>query len=115
ETLEDRLDMAFTLRELEITSVPINILNPIPGTPMAEQPLCSGDDVLHSVCLYRFILPNAALRLAGGRWCLCDKGERLFATAANTAITGDMLTTDGIDVKSDQALLARLGYVIGAL
>lgn len=115
ETLEDRLDMAFTLRELEITSVPINILNPIPGTPLAEQPLCSGDDVLRSVCLYRFILPNAALRLAGGRGRLRDKGERLFATAANAAITGDMLTTDGIDVKSDQAMLARLGYVIGAL
>ncbi|MEG1432573.1 biotin synthase BioB [Eubacterium sp.] len=115
ETLEDRLDMAFTLRELQITSVPINILNPIPGTPLSEQPLCSEDDVLRSVCLYRFILPGAALRLAGGRGLLSDKGERLFATAANAAITGDMLTTDGIDVKSDQAMLARLGYVIGAL
>ena len=112
ESVEDRIDMALELRELGIKSVPINMLNPIPGTPYANNKKVSSDEMQRIVAVYRFILPDAFIRLAGGRGLLEDKGKGCFQSGANAAITGDMLTTAGITVETDKKLLQELGYEV---
>ena len=101
ETPEDRIDMALTLRELGIRSVPVNMLNPIPGTPFENNVKLTEADMRRIVAVYRFILPSASIRLAGGRGLLSVKGKGCFTSGANAAISGDMLTTAGITVKTD--------------
>lgn len=110
ETAEDRIDMAFSLRELGIKSVPVNMLNPIPGTPFGSNKKLTEEDMRRIVAVYRFILPTASIRLAGGRGLLPDKGKGCFVSGANAAISGDMLTTAGITTKTDMELLNELGY-----
>ena len=112
ETMEDRIDLAFTLRDLEITSIPINILNPIKGTPLENNKILTLDEVRKIVAIYRFILPKAELRLAGGRGLLEDKGLSVFESGANAAITGDMLTTSGISIDEDMKIIEKLGYKV---
>lgn len=111
ETMEDRIDMAITLRELGIRSIPVNVLNPIPGTPLAGNLPLTEDEVCRIVAVYRFLLPDAAVRLAGGRGLFADKGRRIFESGANAAISGDMLTTSGITIADDMAMLEELGFV----
>lgn len=113
ETPEDRIDMAVTLRDLGIKSVPVNLLNPIPGTPFEKKQRLTAGEMRRIVAVYRFLLPDASIRLAGGRGLLDDKGEGCFLSGANAAISGDMLTTSGITVKTDLALLEKLGYKAG--
>lgn len=110
ESPSDRIDMAFSLRELGIKSVPVNILNPIPGTPFEKNKRLEPSDVRRIIAIYRFILPDAAIRLSGGRGLLPDKGKSCFVSGANAAISGDMLTTAGITTKTDMELLHALGY-----
>lgn len=112
ETMEDRIDMALTLRDLGIQSVPINILNPIAGTPMAHRPLLNYNELRTIIAIFRFILPGAVIRLAGGRGLLQDQGKACFCGGANAAITGDMLTTAGISVATDINLLKNLGFKV---
>lgn len=103
--------MAFSLRELGILSVPVNMLNAIPGTPFANNKRLTNEDMCRIVAVYRFILPKASIRLAGGRGLLLpDKGKSCLTSGANAAISGDMLTTAGITTKTDMALLKELGY-----
>ena len=110
ETMEDRIDMALTLRELEVKSVPVNMLNPIPGTPYEKNPRLGVQDMRRIAAVYRFILPDASIRLAGGRGLLEDKGESCFTSGANAVISGDMLTTSGYTIESDMTMIHRLGY-----
>ncbi|MDD6273784.1 MAG: biotin synthase BioB [Clostridiaceae bacterium] len=112
ETMEDRVDMALTLRGLGIRSVPVNFLNPIPGTPYAHNAPLSDAEKRRIIAIYRFLLPDASIRLAGGRGLLPDKGEACFRGGANATISGDMLTTAGITIETDLALLAKLGYEV---
>ncbi len=111
ETKEDRVDMALTLRSLGIKSVPVNLLNPIPGTPFEENSPLTDTDMARIVAVYRFLLPDASIRLAGGRGLLADKGKACFQSGANAAISGDMLTTAGYSVETDLALIKELGFV----
>lgn len=74
ETPEDRIDMALTLRELGISSVPLNLLQGIPGTPLAQQERLSQEELRRIVAVYRLVLPGAVIRLAGGGGC-CRTGE----------------------------------------
>ena len=113
ETVEDRIDMALSLRELGIQSVPVNLLNPIPGTPFGSNKKLTEEDMRRIVAVYRFILPAASIRLAGGRGLLHDKGRGCFTSGANAAISGDMLTTAGITTKTDMQLISELGYEAG--
>lgn len=110
ETMENRIDMAFDLRELTVKSVPINFLNPIKGTPFENNPPLSDDEKRRIVAIYRFILPDASIRLAGGRGLIADKGEGCFRSGANAAISGDMLTTSGITIETDMKMLKKLGF-----
>ncbi|MGM9629848.1 biotin synthase BioB [Butyricicoccus sp.] len=110
ETMEDRIDMVLELRELGVHSIPVNMLNPIPGTPYETLPKLTNDDMCRIVAVFRFLIPDASIRLAGGRGLLPDKGRACFCSGANAAISGDMLTTSGITVETDMAMLRELGY-----
>lgn len=112
ETMEDRIDMIITARELGVKSVPVNVLNPIPGTPYENNKTLSNEEVCRVISVFRFLMPDASIRLAGGRGLLGDKGERCFKSGANAAITGDMLTTSGISIETDLKLMKELGFQI---
>lgn len=112
ESMEDRIDLAITLRELQIKSVPVNMLNPIPGTPYENNPRLTEEDMCRIVAIFRFLLPDAFIRLAGGRGLMEDQGRRCFYSGANAAITGDMLTTSGITIQRDLEILKELGYQV---
>ncbi|MEA4988453.1 MAG: biotin synthase BioB [Anaerovorax sp.] len=112
ESMEDRIDMAFALKELHITSIPINILNPIKGTPFGNLSLLELEEIRRSIAIFRFILPKAVLRIAGGRGRLPDKGDCLFQGGANAAISGDMLTTSGINIQEDKKMINKIGFEI---
>ncbi len=110
ETMEDRIDMCIDLRELGVKSTPINVLNAIPGTPFENLPKVTNDEFCRIVAIYRFINPQAYLRLAGGRGVLGDDGERAFRSGANATITDDMLTTSGVKSAKDFELVRKLGF-----
>ncbi len=112
ETMEDRIDMVLTARELGVKSIPVNLLNPIPGTPYERNKPLTNEEALRCVALFRFLLPDACIRLAGGRGLLEDKGKGCFQSGANGAISGDMLTTAGITVETDMSLIHDLGYEV---
>ena len=112
ETMEDRIDMVLTARELGVKSIPVNLLNPIPGTPYENRVPLDNEAACRCVALFRFLIPDASIRLAGGRGLLGDKGEACFLSGANAAISGDMLTTAGITVETDRELLKELGYEV---
>ncbi len=112
ESMEDRIDLAITLRDLQIKSVPVNMLNPIPGTPYENNPRLTEEDMCRIVAIFRFLLPDAFIRLAGGRGLMEDQGRRCFCSGANAAITGDMLTTSGITIQRDLEILKELGYQV---
>lgn len=110
ENNEDRVDMAFTLRELNVKSIPVNMLNPIPGTPFENNKKLTEKDMCRICAIYRFILPDAFIRLAGGRGLMENKGRDCFLSGANAAISGNMLTTSGITFETDLALLKKLNF-----
>jgi biotin synthase len=110
ESVEDRIDMAFELRDFEVKSIPINILTPIAGTPLAELTPLSTEEVLTTVALYRFINPDAVIRMAGGRQQLGDDQYRCFAAGANGAIVGNYLTTTGAGIEDDLRRLSAMGF-----
>lgn len=110
ETWEDRLDMALSLSELKVDSIPINALMPIPGTPLAEQERISAEAILRTAAIFRYINPTAEIRLAAGRAILVRNGEAAFRSGVNATITGDMLTTTGSDIRSDVDMLHRMGF-----
>lgn len=112
ERMEDRIDLALTLRELGVDSVPINMLNPIPGTPYENHARLTEDDMCRIVAVFRFLLPKAFIRLAGGRGLMEEQGRKCFQSGANAAITGDMLTTAGITIQRDLEMLQELGYQV---
>lgn len=112
ETMEDRIDMVLTARELGVKSVPVNLLNPIPGTPLENRKPLTNEEARRCVAIFRFLIPDASIRLAGGRGLLGDKGELCFKSGANAAISGDMLTTAGITVETDMELVRNLGFEV---
>ncbi len=109
ETWEDRIDMALTLAELKVCSIPINVLMPIKGTPLENQEPLSHDDILRTMALFRYICPDANIRLAGGRMTLPEDGKEAFSAGASATITGNMLTTSGSTIQSDKEMLTALG------
>lgn len=111
ETLEDRVDMALLIRDNEILSIPINVLQPITGTPLAEAQPLSDEEYLLSVALFRIINPKAFLRFSGGRAQLSvETQQKALYIGINAAIMGDMLTTLGASAKRDRELFTSMGY-----
>ena len=110
ETWDDRIDMALTLAELDIQSIPLNALMPIKGTPLQDTPQISAEDVARTVAIFRFINPTANIRLGAGRGILPKSGETVIGRGASASITGNMLTTAGAaTIDSDMKMLKRLG------
>ena len=109
EDWEDRIDMALTLKELGIESIPINSLMPIKGTALEDRPRLTEEEILRTVAVFRYINPEADIRLAGGRALMSENGKEAFVSGASASITGNMLTTSGSTIKSDMAMLKALG------
>ncbi|MBR0290416.1 MAG: biotin synthase BioB [Selenomonadaceae bacterium] len=109
ETWQDRIDLAFELAALEIKSIPINILNPIKGTPLENLKPLPAEDILRTIAIFRYINPTANIRLAAGRKFLPDNGASAFLHGASAAITGNMLTTSNTNIKSELKLISELG------
>jgi biotin synthase len=113
ETFEQRLELAFELRELGVFSIPINILTPIAGTPFAEKKPLSLAEVLTCIAAFRFINPHAVVRLAGGRSQLGADQYRCFLSGANGAIVGNYLTTAGNNIEEDLSMIESIGFSHG--
>lgn len=110
ENWEDRIDMAVSLSELKVDSIPINILTPIQGTPLEEKINLTEEEILRTIAIFRYINPGAEIRLAGGRKLMDNSGEKAFLSGANGAITGNMLTTSGNNIEQDKNMLNKLGF-----
>ncbi|MCB2358577.1 biotin synthase BioB [Clostridium estertheticum] len=112
ETWEDRIDMAISLSELGIISIPINVLMPIKGTPFGNLERISEVDILRTIAIFRYLNPTSYIRMAAGRTYFADGGSKLFLSGANATLTGDMLTTVGNNTDQDKIMLTALGFDI---
>lgn len=112
ETMAQRIDFAFELRDLEVDSVPMNILNPIPGTPLENTPLISEEDIIRTMAVFRFVLPRQSMRFAGGRMRLSDASmRRMMRGGVNGVLMGDMLTTVSNSIADDRKLFADVDMI----
>ena len=110
ETRKDRCDLAFDLKELGAHIVPINILNPIAGTPFGEQAPLAPLEILKSIACFRFILPTQEIMVAGGRTVnLRDAQSLMFMAGASALMVGNYLTTLNQSVEKDLQMLKDLG------
>ncbi len=110
ETREDRCEMAFALRELGAHIVPINILNPIEGTPFGKKDPLPPLEILKSIACFRFILPRQEIMIAGGRTVnLRDLQSMIFMAGASALMVGNYLTTLNQPVEKDLQMLKDLG------
>lgn len=109
ESVEDRIDMAFALRDLKIKSIPINILMPVDGTALGQSDMLDQDEILKSLAIVRMIIPEADLRIAGGRTLLGQSQERAFSGGVNAALVGNYLTTIGSTVEEDIQIMTHAG------
>jgi biotin synthase len=116
ETIEQRAEFAAQLAALQPDEVPLNFLNPRPGTPFGDQEPMSAVDALRAVGTFRLVMPRTILRFAGGREItLGDLAERGVRGGVNAVIVGNYLTTLGRPADEDLAMLADLKMPIKAL
>jgi biotin synthase len=109
ENLEDRVDLALTLRDLDVDCVPINFLNPIPGTPLEHAPPISPMTALQIIAVFRFVLPDKQIKIAGGReHCLRDLQSWIFYAGASSCMVGSYLTTTGRKIEDDFQMIKDL-------
>jgi biotin synthase len=112
ETAEDRVDMLLDLREVGADTVPINFLNPMPGTPLGDVPRMSPLDCLRGLAVARFVLPEADIKTAGGREvCLRDLQGMMFFAGASSTMLGNYLTSPGRSSEMDLQLVEDVGMV----
>ncbi len=112
ESVDDIIDMALSLRELQVTSVPLNFLIPIDGTPMADHQYLTPRQCLRILCLFRLLLPSQELRIAGGREVQLRELQPLGLYAANSIFIGDYLTTPGQAAQADYDMIHNAGFVL---
>lgn len=110
ESFWDRIDMALELSGLGIHSIPINSLMPIKGTPLQDVTPLTTEEILRTVAMFRYVNPEAWIRIAAGRSYFPDGGRELFRSGANATITGDMLTTVGNKTAQDREMFAEMGF-----
>jgi len=107
-----QVEMAFALQKLNIDSVPLNFLNPIPGTPLESQRAISPLQILRAIAIFRLVLPGAVIRLCGGRKEGLRRLQPLaFLAGANGLMVGDYLTTRGDAIQEDLQMLRDLEFL----
>lgn len=114
ETWDDRVDLALALRELEVESVPLNLLNPRQGTPLEERFKLDPYEALKAIAIFRLILPEQIIRYAGGREAVMGELQALgLKSGINAMLIGHYLTTLGQPPEQDHAMLESLGLTGG--
>ncbi len=113
ESMDDRIKMAFTLRELDVDSVPLNFLMPIMGTPLENIDPIAPLEALHAIALFRLVLPNKEIRVCAGRGtALHTLHPLIFTAGADGFMIGNYLTTSGLDPQEDLDMVRDLGLTI---
>lgn len=112
ESMRDRLDMAFSLREIMANSIPINILKHIKNTPFENVAPLNEEEILRTIAIFRFINPNADIRIAAGRNYMKNNGLSAFTSGADSTITGDFLTTTGSTIKTDIEMFKANNFTV---
>jgi len=112
ESLDQRIELADTLRQAGVESVPMNFLSPAEGTPMAHIEPLQPQEILLTIASYRYMLPKAEIRIAGGRQHLRDLQAMIFYAGASGIMVGDYLTTSGRQVENDLQMLQDLGLKV---
>lgn len=113
ETWEDRIDMAFAIKDLGAESVPINFLTPVNGTPLGNSELLHPLDALKIISIYRLILPDREIRICGGRpQTLRDLNSYIFFAGADGLLIGNYLTTRGKRPEEDLQMIGDMGLEI---
>ncbi len=112
ESIQDRVTMAFEIKKLNVKSIPINVLNPMKGTPLENNKILHPFEILKTMALYRFVIPDAYIRYAGGRMALQDKQDIGFKGGVNSALVGNYLTTIGSNIEEDKQMILCAGLEI---
>ena len=113
ETDEQLVEFAFALREIAPDSIPVNVLHPIPGTPLGERGILDPERVIDAVALLRLVNPSTPLRFAGGRRDMTDEtAAACIYVGMSAGIAGHLLTTPGADFGDDRELARRAGYTV---
>ncbi|HOS84319.1 MAG TPA: biotin synthase BioB [Bacteroidales bacterium] len=112
ETMEQRVELACALRDLNILSIPINILTPIEGTPLQNSNELTEEEILTTIAVFRFINPKANLRFAGGRLKIKTYQHKALHAGINSALTGNYLTTIGSNTADDIRDFTASGFTI---
>ncbi len=116
ESVHDRVELAFTLRELDVDSIPLNILNPVKGTSIQTGKPISPMEIVKTIAVFRLILPEKNIRIAGGREINLRDAQCLSLMAgANGLLLGNYLTTPGRSPKEDIQMIKDLGLVPGGV
>ena len=110
ESEEQRVEFALAIRRTGAVSIPVNILNPIPGTRLAGMPPLKAEEVIRAVAMIRILNPEASVRLAGGRSRIKAVEPELFRCGISGSIVGDLLATTGSDIDTDKAMFLCLGF-----
>jgi len=110
ETREDRVDLMFALKEINPDFVPVNFLNPIPGTPFAHRPTVPPFEALQTLAVFRLVLPRQEIMVAGGRTVtLRDLQSLVFMAGASALMVGNYLTTLNQPIEKDLQMIRDLG------
>jgi biotin synthase len=115
ETDQDLIDVARALRALKVDSVPVNFLNPIPGTPLAETRDLTPWRCLKILCLFRFMLPTTEIRIAGGREVNLRSLQPFALYPGNSLFINGYLTTSGQSAEDAVAMVRDLGFEVDIL
>jgi len=115
ESPEQRLELAFSLRQLGIDCIPFNILNPRPGTPLEHSESIPPMEIIKTISLFRLVLPKGTIKIAGGREAnLRDLQSLALLAGANGLIVGNYLTTPGRNAEDDLTMVRDVGFQIKA-
>lgn len=112
ESRQDIVDMAFSLKDLSVESIPLNFLHAIDGTPLQQQEYLTPRDCLRALAMFRFVNPKSELRIAGGRERHLRSLQPLGLMIANSVFVGDYLTTQGQAPSEDYRMIEDLGFEI---
>ena len=114
ESWSDRIDLSLTLKELGIKNIPLNFLVPHKGTKLESQPVLDYQEALKIISIYRFMNPSATIKICGGRnIILKDHQYDIFKAGANNMMSGNYLTSKGVDPQKDVKILKEMGFEVG--